>query len=162
LNADTPSLPLENDEASLKWVVGFIVLSGLLHIVVFSALSILPKTEVSQGPKPMEWVTIEVPPPPQTPPPPEVEKPVEKVKPPPLKVDSTKVKAPPPPAESAPPPPNETPPPETPQEKPVLVTGITLQSTSTAGSFAAPVGNTMYGRPEGPATEAKEVKAYSA
>jgi periplasmic protein TonB len=50
--------------------------------------------------------------------------------------------APPPPAEQAPPPPNA--PPSRPG--PVRI-GVSMSSTSAAGGYAAPSGNTLYGRP---------------
>ncbi|MFP2934618.1 energy transducer TonB, partial [Pyxidicoccus sp. 3LG] len=60
----------------------------------------------------------------------------------------------------APPPPNETPPPAA---KPApLVVGLSMSSTTSAGSFAAPVGNTLYGRTADKAKAPQEVKAYSA
>jgi protein TonB len=43
-----------------------------------------------------------------------------------------------------------------------LVVGISMSSTTSAGGFAAPVGNTAYGQVDKRATEPKEVKAYSA
>src|SRR5262249_11951108 len=50
-----------------------------------------------------------------------------------------------------PPPPNDTPPPET-KEPPPVVVGLTLRSTTTAGSFDAPVGNTLVGKAPDKAT----------
>jgi protein TonB len=43
-----------------------------------------------------------------------------------------------------------------------LVVGISMSSTTSAGGFAAPVGNTTYGQVASRATDPKEVKAYSA
>ena len=61
-----------------------------------------------------------------------------------------------------PPPPNDTPPPETPPKPVPLVVGISLSSTTSAGGFAAPVGNTTYGKVADTATHPSEVKAYTA
>ncbi|RKH63998.1 energy transducer TonB [Corallococcus llansteffanensis] len=48
------------------------------------------------------------------------------------------------------------------QKPPPLVVGMTMSSTTSAGSFAAPVGNTSYGKANGTAKDPKEVKGYSA
>jgi len=105
--------------------------------------------------KPVELVVVEVEKP-KPPPPPEEKKPEEK-KPPPVKVAVVK----PPPKIDAPPPPNDTPPPE--PTKPVpLVVGVTLSSTTSAGGFAAPVGNTLYGKSADKAVNPDEVKPYAA
>ena len=69
-------------------------------------------------------------------------------------------KPPPPPPEQPPPPPNEPPPEPT---KPVpLVVGISMSSTTSAGGFAAPVGNTAYGKVGHKAKAPSEVKEYAA
>src|SRR5919201_666133 len=80
--------------------------------------------------------------PPKPPPPPEGRKP-ERVTQPPIKV--ARREKPPPKLEEAPPTPNE-PPPEAPPQPAPLVVGITMSSTTSAGAFAAPVGNTAYGK----------------
>jgi len=54
------------------------------------------------------------------------------------------------------PPPNDTPPPE-PGPPPPVVVGLTLRSTTTAGTVAAPVGNTLYGKPEEKASAPSDV-----
>ena len=83
------------------------------------------------------------------------------VKPPP-------VNAPPPTARPPPPPTNDPPPPTVeakgpPSKEPVRVlSGITLESTSQGGTFAAPVGNTLYGAPGKIAADPKTVKPYKA
>jgi periplasmic protein TonB len=83
-------------------------------------------------------------------PPPEPPKPAEPIKMRPARRIALKT---PPPPSAAPPP--ETPPPETPPPTsapaapgPVHL-GISLSSTSTGGGFAAPVGNSLGGRPSG-------------
>ncbi|RKH79828.1 energy transducer TonB, partial [Corallococcus sp. AB032C] len=63
---------------------------------------------------------------------------------------------------TAPPPPNDTPPPEPSAKPPPLVVGMTMSSTTSAGSFAAPVGNTAYGKANGTAKAPQDVKGYSA
>jgi len=56
------------------------------------------------------------------------------------------------------PPPNDTPPETKPSEPPPVVVGLTLRSTTTAGSFDAPVGNTLAGKPADKAAEPSSVK----
>ncbi|RKH13406.1 energy transducer TonB [Corallococcus sp. CA053C] len=144
-------------------LVGFGVGSLTLHGLALWVLHTRP-VERPAVQRPVELVMVEVqkPPPPvvkeepkpEPPPPPKV-----RVKPPPLKVAAALKPLPPPPLD-APPPPNETPPPAA---KPTpLVVGMTLSSTTGAGSFAAPVGNTLHGRTADKAQAPQEVKAYRA
>ena len=57
-----------------------------------------------------------------------------------------------------PPPPNDTPPPEAKTaEPPPVVVGLTLRSTTTAGTFDAPVGNTLAGKTPEKATNPASV-----
>ena len=142
------------------FVVGSLALHGLALVVLHTRPAARPALQ-----RPVELVMVEVqkpPPPPvvkeepkpEPPPPPKV-----RVKPPPIKVAEAPRPLPPPPVD-APPPPNETPPPTA---KPApLVVGMSMSSTTSAGSFAAPVGNTLYGRPADTAKAPQEVKAYSA
>ena len=83
-------------------------------------------------------------------------------KPPPVKVAQAEKPPPPPPPDAAPPPPNDAPPPEQPSKPVPLVVGISMSSTTSAGGFAAPVGNTVYGKTGDKAADPKDVKAYSA
>ncbi|QSQ20473.1 TonB family protein [Pyxidicoccus parkwayensis] len=142
------------------FVAGSLALHGLALVVLHNRRVERPVVQ-----RPVELVMVEVqkPPPPvvkeeepkpEPPPPPKV-----RVRPPPVKVAVAPKPLPPPPVD-APPPPNETPPPTA---KPApLVVGMSLSSTTSAGSFAAPVGNTLYGRTADKAQAPKEVKAYSA
>jgi protein TonB len=143
-------------------LVGFMAGSLVLHGV---ALVVLNTKAVSRPvpQRPVELVMVEVhkPPPPAPevkeepkPPPPKVRP----VRPPPVKVAEAPKPLPPPPVD-APPPPNETPAP--PKSAPLMV-GISMSSTTSAGGFAAPVGNTLYGRTADKAATPKDVKAYSA
>ena len=72
----------------------------------------------------------------------------------------------PPPVPTPLPPSNAPPPPtqEAPQttKEPVVITGITMESTSEGGSFAVGVGNTMRGAPEKTAREPEAAKPYKA
>jgi protein TonB len=84
------------------------------------------------------------------PPPPEPPKPAEPVKMRPAK--RIALKTPPPPTNQPPPetPPPETPPPTSAPAAPGPVhLGLSLSSTSTGGGFAAPVGNSLGGKPSG-------------
>ena len=64
------------------------------------------------------------------------------------------------PPSEAPPPPTTEAPRNTPQ--PVIVTGITMESTSEGGSFAVGAGNTLRGAPERTARAPDAVKPYKA
>ena len=145
---------------SQLWTLLFLGVSLGVHGLLLAFLALRPPLS-EQLEKPLELVMFEVaPPPPPPPPPPEPEQP--KAKPPPIKVARAEIPKPPPTDEPPPPPPpNDAPPPEQPQ-KPVLVVGISMSSTTTAGSFAAAVGNTLYGKTEKKAADPSEVKAYSA
>jgi len=60
-----------------------------------------------------------------------------------------------------PPPPNQPPPPEAaPAKKTPIRVGVSLSATTGAGGFAAPVGNTLYGKPPEQAPDPAEVKPY--
>jgi protein TonB len=146
-------------------VVVFVLASLALHGVGLLALSWMKERPALAVNKPVELVMIEVqkPPPPPPEPPKEEPKPKPpppKVKPPPIKV-AVAEKPPPPPPEQAPPPPNE-PPPEPPPKPVPLVVGISMSSTTNAGNFAAPVGNTTYGKVAERAVNPQEVKPYAA
>lgn len=56
------------------------------------------------------------------------------------------------------PPPNDTPPPETKAEPPPVVVGLTMRSTTTAGTFDAPVGNTLAGKTPDKAVDPASVR----
>ncbi|MBN8465025.1 TonB family protein [Corallococcus exiguus] len=159
---ESSSLPQR--DRSTRFLLVFVLVSLALHGVGFGLLSTLEGRKLASIQKPVEMVMVEVQKPP--PPPPPEEKPEEpkppppkvKVKPPPIKV--AEAPKPPPPTE-APPPPNDTPPPPS-AKPPPLVVGMTMSSTTSAGSFAAPVGNTAYGKANGTAKAPQDVKGYSA
>lgn len=138
-------------------LMGFVAVSLAVHA---GGLWVLDGRHADWKPpqKPIEVEIIDLPPPPPPPPPPEEPKPppeAPKPKPPPIKT-AEKVKPP----EELPPPPNEPPPPEAPKA-PVMI-GLVGSSTSTAGSFAAPVGNSLYGKTDKTAADPSTVKAYAA
>jgi protein TonB len=143
------------------WTAVFLAVSLGVHGLGLLYLAARPYL-AAQLERPVELVVVEVEPPkPPPPPPPEPEK--VKAKPPPIKVARAEAPKPPPPSNEPPPPPppNDAPPPEQPA-KPVLIVGISMSSTTTAGTFAAGVGNTLYGKAEKQAADPTEVKAYSA
>ncbi|MGQ0503996.1 MAG: energy transducer TonB [Myxococcaceae bacterium] len=152
----TPSRP-----PSLRWLLAFLGASMVLHVIAFLAMGQLKPRPVEVV-KPVELVMVEVEPPPPEPEP-EALPPPPKVAP---KVVVAKVddKPPPepPPDEAPPPPPNEETPPEPDAKPPPLVVGLSMSSTSAAGDFKAPIGNTQYGRTERQAGDPNSVKGYSA
>jgi periplasmic protein TonB len=106
----------------------------------------------------VEFIPVEPPKPPE-PPPPEPEKP-KPVEPPKPKVVPVKLAVVKPPPEEPPPPLEEVK--EPPKEPPPLFVGVKMSSTTSAGSFAAPVGNTAYGAMPKAAPAPSEVKPYQA
>lgn len=107
----------------------------------------------------LEILELPPPPPPEPPPPPPPEPP-KPVPPPPKPKLVEKVEAPKP-RPTEPPPPSE--PAAEPPSKPVpVVVGISLSNTAAGGSFAAPVGNTAYGRSGATAVDPSSVKPYAA
>ncbi|CAM4267330.1 TonB C-terminal domain-containing protein [Corallococcus exiguus] len=139
---ESSSLPQR--DRSTRFLLVFVLVSLALHGVGFGLLSTLEGRKLASIQKPVELVMVEVQKPP--PPPPPEEKPEEPKPPPPPKV---KVKPPPIKVAEAPKP-------------PPLVVGMTMSSTTSAGSFAAPVGNTAYGKANGTAKAPQDVKGYSA
>jgi len=129
-----------------------------VHGAGFLALARVEERTLVPPQRPVELVMVEVAPPPPPPPPEVKEAPRPVVKPPVRMAVTQKV---PPPVVDAPPPPNDTPPPEAAKPAP-LVIGISMSSTTSAGSFSAPVGNTAYGKTADRATAAQDVKGYSA
>jgi protein TonB len=129
-----------------------------------------------QKPKPskLEVAVVEKKVEPPKPPPPEPPKP--KPPPPPKKIIKLDKPLPPPPKNAPPPPPDAPPPP--PDVKPALppptteaakptpnavpLVGISLSSTSAAGSFAMNVGNTAMGQVARVAPKPQDVKPYKA
>lgn len=143
------------------------VCSLALHAVVGLALmryAAQPRPQVRQ--KPLEVAVVvkprPPPPPPPAPPPPKAA-PKPLVRTPVRKLVTQPAPAPPPTSDLPPPPVQEakenTPPP------PVLLSGITLESTSTQGSFAVATGNTLAGDPGRVGRDPKDVppaRAYKA
>jgi protein TonB len=144
----------ETEGSRLHWLVLFVVGSLLVHAV---GLWLLPThgLELFTPQRPIELVAVEIqpaPPPPPRPAPEPLKEP--KVAPRPHRVAVAPKPTVRPPSE--PPPPPDQPPPSKPVPQ---IVGLTMSSTSTAGAFAAPVGNTNMGA-VGPVAKApSEVKA---
>ena len=134
-----------------------IALHGVLALAIL-VVAVRPRP-VAQTPLQIQVVDAPPPKPPEPPPPPE---------PVPMKTaraPRAPRTAPPPtptplPPSNAPPPPTTEAPRNTPE--PVVITGITLESTSQGGSFAVGAGNTLRGAPERAARAPEEVKPYKA
>ena len=136
--------------------------SFVLHLLIGTLMAGLSARARPVQQQALQVAVIEVPPPPVEPPPPP---------PQPLKAPPRLARAPKPPPNAAPRPPppqlTEAPPPPTveatkAEPEPIVVTGITLESTSQGGSFAVGVGNTMQGTPDQVAREPAAVKPYKA
>ncbi|HYO74222.1 MAG TPA: energy transducer TonB, partial [Archangium sp.] len=142
-----PPMPVRRD--SSRAVLLFLLVSLGVHGAGFFLLSRMQERTLPVVQRPVELVMVEVakPPPPPPPPPEEPKPPPPKPKvapkPPPVKVAQAEKPPPPPPPDAAPPPPNDAPPPEQPSKPVPLVVGISMSSTTSAGGFAAAVGNTV-------------------
>jgi periplasmic protein TonB len=133
-----------------------IALHAALAVAIL-ALAVRPRP-IPQTP--LQIQVVDAPPP----------KPVEA--PPPLPVPMKVARAPrtprtaPPPTRTPLPPSNAPPPPTTEAPRttpePVVITGITMESTSQGGSFAVGAGNTLRGAPEKTARAPETVKPYKA
>jgi protein TonB len=146
-----------------------LVTSLVLHLGVGGALAHLAKRpKPPPRPAAVTVAVVEK----ITPKPPEPEKPPEPPKPPPKPVPMKMARAPKPvkpqelPPTPLPPPPVDAPPPPSQEAKqqttPVVLSGITLESTSGAGSFAVNTGNTLYGDPGRVGRDPSTVKPYKA
>lgn len=140
-------------------------LSLLLHGGVGLLMNRLSVPSALRPNESIEVAVIDAPPP--KPPAPEPPKPPPP-KPAPVKLARAPRKAPQelPKLQQPPPPPQNAPPPPTVEAKnvapPVVLPGITLESTSSAGGFAVNTGNTLYGDPGRKGHDASAVKPYKA
>jgi protein TonB len=156
---------------------GILALLGSLavHATAGSALLLLarrPKPPPRPPPVTISVVEKRTEKPPENPKPPEPEKPKAPPKPVPMKL--ARAQKPPPPKQQLPPPPQPLPPPTAapppPSSEakvatastPVVLPGITLESTSAGGGFAVNVGNTLYGDMGKKGREPEAVKPYKA
>lgn len=141
----------------------FLLASLLLHGAALAWVANAPPRPAPPERQVIELAMIAPPPPAAVEPPPPPPPPVARPKaPPPVRVAAPMTPPPEPLAEREvePPPPNEPPPPQAPKVVPIVV-GLSMSSTTTAGSFAAPVGNTVYGKTADRAVEPASVKAYA-
>jgi len=134
--------------------------SLLLHAAFVALLGKVPRAPPPTVQQPLQIAVVEKPPVPAPPTPP---KPVA------VKVaraprvaapDAPPARAVTPPSPPAPPPPSREA--EKEQTQPIVLPGITLESTSQASSFAVPAGNTLYGQPSSTARDPGEARAYKA
>ena len=110
----------------------------------------------------VEIVEVErKPPPPPAVPEPQPEPRKEEPHPTPRILRVAKVRPPPPPRAVAPPPPPNQPPPHADVPPPPINVGVSLPSTIASGSFAAPVGNTLYGQVAAKAVNPRASKGYT-
>ena len=151
------TLPTFRRTRGSPWLLGAFAVSVCAHAALLLYLDGRPG-RVADFNKVIELEVVQVEPPkPKEEP---KEEPKKEAPKPPIKV--AVVKPPPKPKEELPPPPNDAPPPEPPPAPVPLVVGISMSSTTTAGGFAAPVGNTLYGKTADQALSPSEVKPYSA
>jgi protein TonB len=143
------------------YVAGLVAASMLIHLAL--VLAIGRGTALGPGPlaqRPLELAVVQKPAPP--PPPPVVEapeKPQRRVARTPRIAPLLQVRPAQPPSKAPPPPSIEAK--ETTQQ-PVVLPGITLESTTQAGGFAVAAGNTLYGELPRKASDPAAVKPYKA
>ena len=128
-------------------VMGLFGASILLHaaLVVLLGSARLPPAAPPQ--RALQVAVVEKPAPARTP-----RRPARDFPPPPTRPQAPVPPAPPPPSQEE----QET------TQQPVVLPGITLESTSQGGSFAVSTGNTLYGEPPRTATEPGVAKPYKA
>jgi protein TonB len=139
-------------------MIPLLAVSLLVHAALVASLGKLPRAPSVASQQPLQIAVVEKVPP--APPPPAA--PVKVARAP--RATATDV---PPPRVTTRPPPRAAPPPpsrEAQEQKaqPIVLPGITLESTSQASSFAVPAGNTLYGQPSKTANDPQEAKPYKA
>jgi len=148
----------EQSAARIGWLFGA---SLLLHAALVVLLGRAPLPRPGPASRPLEVAVVEKPaPPPPAPPEPvpmkvarAAKRPAQDLPPPPARTQPLLPSAaPPPPSREAPPP----------AQEPVVLPGITLESTSQGGSFAVSAGNTLYDQPPRTAKDPAEAKPYKA
>jgi periplasmic protein TonB len=149
---------MERAEHSAARTAALLGASILLHATLVVLLGRAPLAPPAPAPSPLEVAVVEKP----APPPPAPAEPVR------MKFARAPRRPtqdlPPPPALTPPQLPAAAPPPpsrEAPQE-PVVLPGITLESTSQGSSFAVSAGNTLYGQPPRTASDPAQAKPYKA
>jgi periplasmic protein TonB len=149
---------METAEHSGRRIIGLLGASLLLHGAVVVLLGRAPLPRPAPVSRPLEVAVIDKPllPPPAEPVPMRVarvpKRPAQDLPPPLARTRPLPPAAPPPPSREAP---QTTP-------EPVVLPGITLESTSQGGSVAVPAGNTLYAQPSRNPSEPGEAKPYKA
>jgi len=151
---------MERVEHSAARMAALFGASLLLHAALVTLLGRAPAAPSPPAAQPLEVAVVEKPAPPPPAPAPA----------PPVRMKFARAPKhatqdlPPPPALTQPRPPSDAPPPPSreAQQEPVVLPGITLESTSQGGSFAASAGNTLYGQPSRTASDPAEAKPYKA
>ncbi len=140
---------------------GALLVHGGLLLLVLTAK---PRSLAVEPAEPVELTVVEreapKPPPPPEPQEKEPEPPPKLLRPKPKNLPVPPREAPPPVKEDLPPPPNDDPPKDAKPQAPVTI-GISMSSTTTAGGFAAPVGNSLYGSAPRVATRPEDVAPYA-
>jgi protein TonB len=142
-------------------LVASLFVHALLIVLVAKARPFSPD---NQHQTPLEVAVVRKAPPPPPPPP----LPPQQLQRQPIRRMARKTPITPPvQPRAAPPPPPAAPPPPSVEakevtDKPVVLPGITLESTTQGGTFAAPTGNTLYGEPPRKAIEPGTAKPYKA
>ncbi len=152
MSSATSSLPRGHAAA----LVATALVSALLHGAAFAAAARLGPPPAPPRALELDVEIAEAPPPPPPPPP----APAEPIPPPRPRVAA--VRRPPAPPPDAPPPPNEEPPPEAPRPRAAPRVGVSLSSTTQAGTFAVGVGSTLHGKAPDEAVAPEDVKPYAA
>jgi len=149
----------ENNGSRIAALLGA---SLLLHAALVVLLGRAPAAPPARSQQPLQVAVVAKPAPPPPPAPPE-----------PVRMKAARLPRrpaqdlPPPPARTQPQPPPDAPPPPLREatkreQEPVVLPGITLESTSQGGSFAVPAGNTLYRQPPSSASDPAEAKPYKA
>ena len=140
-------------------MIALIAISLLVHAALVATLGKIPRAPPVPNQQPLQIAVVEKAPSPAPPPPAE---PVKVARAP--RATTTDV---PPPRITTRPPPRAAPPPpsrdaQEQKAQPIVLPGITLESTSQASSVAVPTGNTLYGQPSTSAKDPQEAKPYKA
>ena len=138
--------------------------SLLVHVGLVALVGNARPFSASPHQTPLEVAVVTKAPPPPPPPP---LPPQELKRTPPRRIARVTPITPPVRPRAAPPPPPAAPPPPSVEakeitDKPVVLPGITMESTTQGGTFAAPTGNTLYGEPPRKAIEPGTAKPYKA
>lgn len=155
MSSATSSLPRGHAAA----LVVTALVSALLHGAAFAAAGRLGPPPAPPRTLELDVEIAEAPPPP---PPPAPAEPIPPPRPPRPRVAAVRRAPEPPPPPDAPPPPNEGRPPEAPHPRAVPRVGVSLSSTTQAGTFAVGVGNTLHGKAPEEAVAPSDVKPYAA